>query len=176
MAWHFPSRVDFDGARLKRWACDVFFAFYLVFDDLVSFTYPFKDCERFCQLGILQIGFSLTLFAAFLQKILTSDDAVYYVSVSLFYYWRSLNSFENRPKSWKGSGNLSPQWLERRKYESCWLVWHYSFLYCRKFWPLTTVFTRWVFHCFTIDPRRSFNSFETDLKAENAQATFHLNG
>ena len=44
----------------------------------------------------------------------------------------------NRPKSWKGSGNLSPEWLERRKYESCWLVWHYSFLYCRKFRPLTT--------------------------------------
>ena len=43
----------------------------------------------------------------------------------------------NRPKSWKGSGNLSPEWLERRKYESCWLVWHYSFLYCRKFRPLT---------------------------------------
>ena len=55
----------------------MFFCFYLVFDDLLSFTYCFKDCERFCQLGILQIGFSLTLFAAFLQKIATSDDAVY---------------------------------------------------------------------------------------------------
>ena len=64
----------------------MFFAFYLVFDDLLSFTYPFKDCERFCQLGILQIGFSMTLFAAFLQKIPPSDDAVYWVSVSLFYY------------------------------------------------------------------------------------------
>ena len=50
---------------------------YLVFEDLLSFTYPFKDCERFCQLGILPIGFSLTLFAAFLPKIPTSDDAVY---------------------------------------------------------------------------------------------------
>ena len=54
--------------------------FFLLFTscfDLLSSTYPFKDYERFCQLGILQIGFCLTLFAAFLQKIPTSDDAVY---------------------------------------------------------------------------------------------------
>ena len=113
VAWYFPSRVDFDGARSKRWACYVFF-------------FLFTSC--------------LTTY--FHSRILL----------------KIVNGFVN---------------LEYFKLVS---VWHYSPLFCRKFRPLTTLFTRWVFHCFTIDPRRSFNSFETDLKAENAQATFHLNG
>ena len=110
VAWHFPSRVDFDGARLKRWACDVFLLF-------------------------------------------TSCLTTYFHSRILL---KIVNGFVN---------------LEYFKLVS---VWHYSPLFCRKFRPLTTLFTRWVFHCFTIDVL--WIRLKTDLKAEKAQATFHLNG
>ena len=110
VAWHFPSRVDFDGARLKRWACDVFLLF-------------------------------------------TSCLTTYFHSRILL---KIVNGFVN---------------LEYFKLVS---VWHYSPLFCRKFRPLTTLFTRWVFHCFTIDVL--WIRLKTDQKAEKAQATFHLNG
>ena len=110
VAWYFPSRVDFDGARLKRWASDVFLLF-------------------------------------------TSCLTTYFHSRILL---KIVNGFVN---------------LEYFKLVS---VWHYSPLFCRKFRPLTTLFTRWVFHCFTIDVL--WIRLKTDLKAEKAQATFHLNG